>query len=75
MFNTFTVAGQQPQQTQLTRKQLRWFKRGAKTQAYYAGHHVDPVNLTGADHVRANAARAKRARRAEKRAALAGAAS
>ncbi|SHG89920.1 hypothetical protein [Bradyrhizobium erythrophlei] len=55
-------------QVYYTRKQLRWFKRGQKTQAYYAGAHADPGKLEGPEADKALAARDKRARKNAKRA-------
>jgi hypothetical protein len=54
-------------QVYYTRKQLRWFKRGQKTQAYYAGAHADPGKLEGPEADKALAARDKRARREARR--------
>ena len=60
----------QPQQLHphFTRKQLRDYKREAKAQSYRSGH-AHPDKLEGDDADRALAARDKRARKNEKRAA------
>lgn len=69
-----------PRQPRITRKQLREWKRNAKAQAYrangLAGANPDLATFPQAAVDRIEAARAKRARKAEKRlAALEGAAS
>ncbi|WP_439398624.1 hypothetical protein ACRQ5Q_14880 [Bradyrhizobium sp. PMVTL-01] len=69
----FKIEPPAPQRAQITRKQLREIRRHAKAQAYrahgLAGANPDLANFPPAAASKIEAARAERARKAEKRAA------